>query len=117
MGHKTDLRRYAKSIDAVARGRVARNNRHSPLAMRKASAQKLINELGSIDARCKALYAKRDAIQAKLIPAALAAGGRLPLPGDRHLVLVDNFVNPSTGEPRNVAFKTAAIERFKITVA
>ena len=85
--------------------------------MRKASAQKLVNELSSIDARCKALYAKRDLITAKLIPAAQAAGGRLPLPGDRFVMLVNNFLDPKTGQPRNVAFKNAAIERYKITVA
>jgi hypothetical protein len=85
--------------------------------MRQASAQKLYNRLSAIDAKCKTLYAERDAIESKLIEAAQAKGGRLPLPGDRCIMLVDNFVDPKTGAARNVAFKTAAIPHYKLTVA
>jgi hypothetical protein len=85
--------------------------------MRQASTQKLLTRLSAIDTRCKALYAERDTIENKLIAAGQAHGGRLPLPGGRSMVLVDNFVDPKTGEPRNVAFKVAAIPHWKITVA
>ena len=86
--------------------------------MRQASAQKLLNQLAAIDGKCKMLYGQRDTIEGKLIAAIQAAKGhRLPIPGDRFAVLKDNFVNPATGEPRNVAFKTAAVKRFEVTVA
>jgi hypothetical protein len=38
MGHKTDMRRYAKTIATVARGRVRASTRHSPRATRHSAA-------------------------------------------------------------------------------
>jgi hypothetical protein len=86
--------------------------------MRKTSAQKLLNKLAAIDARCKASYVQRDTIEAKLIQAVRAAkDSRLPIPGDRFAILKDNFVDPRTGEPRNMAFKTCAVKRFEVVIA
>jgi hypothetical protein len=86
--------------------------------MRKLSAQKLLNKLASIDAKCKALYSARDQVEGKLIEAVRSApDGRLPIPGDRYAVLKDNFVDPRTGLPRNVAFKTCAVKRYEVTIA
>jgi hypothetical protein len=84
--------------------------------MRQASTQKLLNQLSAIDARSKALYAKRDGLETRLLEAIQAAGGSLPLPGDRSVRLKDNFIDPKTGSPRNVAFKAAAIKRFEFTI-
>jgi hypothetical protein len=50
MGHKTDLRRYAKSIDAVARGRVTHNAARKPAPAAKLSpeAEMLREGLGTL---------------------------------------------------------------------
>jgi hypothetical protein len=75
-----------------------------------------ISELATIDAKCKVLFDKRDALETSLInQIQRSRGGEIRLPNDRILTLKDNFLDRD-GLPRNVAFKTAAVKRFEIMI-
>ncbi len=87
--------------------------------MKKLSARsvaKLHNAYLAIDAKCKTLYAKADAIENRLVVAGEAAGLRLPLPGDFYLELEDSFVDRKTGLRKNVAYKVVGLHRYKFVV-
>ena len=74
-----------------------------------ASAQRLLD----INAQCKALYAERDQCESILLRAC-GDDGRIELPA-MTVEVQDNF-RDRDGNPRNVAFKTAAVKRFDLKI-
>ena len=78
------------------------------------AAQKDLDRLAAIDAKCRNYFDERDQIEGRLIDTlqGLKAGSML-LPGGTEVFLKDNFADRD-GNPRNVAFKTAAVKRFEI---
>ena len=44
------------------------------------------------------------------------AGHEIELPDGRIVEIVDNFIDPKTGKPRNKAFKPAGVNRFALKV-
>ncbi len=82
----------------------------------KAQTLKAVQRLGAIDARFKDLYAERDSIESRLIESIRATkAGAIPLADGSMVMLKDNFEDRD-GNPRNVAFKTAAVKRYEVVV-
>ena len=78
------------------------------------AARKALNKLEAIDARCRALYEERDQVEAGLIDMLRRTGaGTMLLFPNKEIALKDNFLDRD-GQPRNVAFKTAAVKRFEV---
>jgi len=82
----------------------------------KFQAAKAAQRLKVIEAKCKDLYEERDSIESRLIDAVRASRNEsIALPDGATITLKDNFQDRE-GNPRNVAFKTAAVKRFEIQV-
>jgi len=82
---------------------------------REGPVAKDLSRLAAIEAKCKAYYAERDEIEARLIDQVQSYGAPLRLDNGKTVSMVDNFLDRE-GRPRNVAFKTAAIKRFDVSV-
>ncbi len=80
----------------------------------KSQAAKAVARLAAIDAKCKNLYAERDQVESRVIEAVLASkSGSVLLTDGGVVTLRDNFCDRD-GNPRNVAFKSAAIKRYEV---
>ncbi len=59
----------------------------------------------------KALYAESDALVMELVRRGFKTAS---LADGTQCVLIDNFIDPKTGEARNVVFRPAGVKRFEI---
>jgi hypothetical protein len=91
------------------------NSNPSTDSTREGAVAKDVARLAAIEAKCKALYAERDEIEARLIDQVQGHGAPLRLDNGKTVSIADNFVDRE-GRPRNVAFKTACVKRFEIAV-
>jgi hypothetical protein len=82
----------------------------------KSQTAKAVHRLAAIAAKCDELYAERDALEAKIIEAVQASRtGSIPL-SDGSVVTLKNNFEDRDGIIRNVAFKNACVQHYKIVI-